>query len=108
MSYRITLMHERCAHCGVLPETDDWDCTSNLAPMWRRAGCDLLGFKGKRASECAAVLREGIAALEREPDVYRAMNPPNGFGSYEELLPALRRLLALLDNHQNAIVQVRR
>jgi hypothetical protein len=106
MSYDIHLVNppedSACGHCGgtgkePAPREDytilDWNYTSNCAPMWRKAGADLAEFDGKPAGECAPILAAAITAMENDPDTYRAMNPENGWGDYDSLMRALRRLL---------------
>lgn len=84
----------------------DWNYTSNVAPMWRAAGANLADFHGKTAGECAPILRAGIETMRADPARFTAMNPPNGWGSYERLLPALDELLAAFEAHPLARVEV--
>ena len=86
----------------------DWNYTSNCACMWDAAGAPIRDFHGKRAGDCASLLADAIATMEREPERFIAMNPPNGWGSYESLLPRLRVLLEAFRNAPNAIVEVSR
>lgn len=114
MSYSIYLAGSGslCAHCGRRSDLT-WNYTANVAPMWRAAGADLAGFHERRAGECAVVLREAIVVLRAQPHRFRAMNPPNGWGSYDGpqgqgLIAALDLLLAELQRYPDAIVQVSR
>jgi hypothetical protein len=86
----------------------DWNYTSNCGPMWRAAGADLAEYHGKPASECIPSLRAAVAAMEADPAKYKAMNPENGWGSYDSLLPALREMLAAFESAPVAIVGVSR
>jgi len=67
---------------------------------------DLAEFAGKLAGHCAPTLAAAIAELERDPAKYQAMDSPNGWGTYEHLLPALRELLAAFEAHPKATVVV--
>lgn len=87
---------------------DDWNYTSNCAPMWREAGADLAEYHGKTAGECMPSLRAAIELLKADPDRFRAMDPPNGWGSYDSLVPALERLLAVFAAMYGATVRVSR
>jgi len=95
---------------GKEPATvgDSWNFTTNCAPMWRLAGADLAGFHGKKAFDCAGTLSDAIVHMERRPEKFSALDTPNGWGTYAQLLPALRRLLATFEAHPKAIVRVSR
>lgn len=85
---------------------NDWNCTSNLALMWRAAGADLASFEGRTAGECAPILRTAVERLLAEPDRFRTMNPPSGWGTYEGLVTSLEELLADYGRHPRAVVEV--
>lgn len=97
MSYDVGWSVPKCERCGQESRDTDWNYTSNCAAMWRAAGCDIAEFHGKPVGECIVVLREGIAALKREPERYRAMNPANGWGGYDTLVPRLEALLEMYE-----------
>ena len=84
----------------------DWNCTSNLARMWCDAGADLRTFNGQPAGWCAEKLRAALRILRDDPGHFQAMDPPNGWGSYADLLPALDRLLEMFENAPKATVRV--
>lgn len=85
---------------------EDWNYTRNCGPMWRAAGVDLAEFDGKLADECLPVLRRAIDELRANEAKYVAMNPPNGWGSYDTLVPALERLAETFTRHPLAHVRV--
>jgi hypothetical protein len=85
---------------------EDWGYTSNCSEMWCQAGADLGAFDGQLAGKCATVLRSAIRVLESELDRFLAMNPPNGWGSYADLVPHLEKLLAWFETHPLATVRV--
>ena len=84
----------------------DVNHTSNCAPMWRHAGADLREYDGKPASEAAGPLTEAVARMEADPDTYRAMNPPNGWGDYDTALAFLREIAQACARHSKATVRV--
>jgi hypothetical protein len=86
----------------------DWNFTSNAARTWRAAGADLAEFAGRLAGDCVPTLAAAIAELECNASKYRQMDPPNGWGKYDDLLPALRTLLDLFRAHPKATVVVYR
>lgn len=86
---------------------DDWNYTSNVSGMWETAlGKPLREFRDAPCVEAAGVLAAGVQAMERDPEKYRAMNPPNGWGNYEGALECLRRLADACCEHPKAMVYV--
>lgn len=86
----------------------NWNYTTNCSPMWRAAGANLADFHDKTAAECEPVLRAAIAAMVTTPAIYRALDPENGWGSYDTLLPALVELADTMAAHPKATVVVSR
>lgn len=87
-------------------EVFSWNYTSNCGRMWRAAGADLAEFHDKPATECSPILRAAISELETNPAKYREMDPPNGWGSYDTLVPALIELAEAMEKHPKTTVQV--
>jgi len=83
--------------CGMAQEAGIYDCT------WRP---DENGIE--HALELIEPLRAGIAAMKEDPDRFRAFDSPNGWGSYENFLPWLERLLEACEQNPSAIVRVSR
>lgn len=86
----------------------DRNYTSNVSPMWDRAmpGLNLRDMNGLKAGDCVDHLKAGVAAMEADPDAYRAMEPSNKWGDYEGALEYLRHLAALCDLWPTGIVRV--
>ena len=82
--------------------------TSNVSPMWREAlgGVRLRDYHGAPCSEAAGPLAEAVKRMEAEPDEYRKMNPPNGWGDYEGALDYLRRLAEACATHSKCTIYV--
>lgn len=57
------------------------------------------------AKQLIAPLRNGIAKMEDTPDKFIAMNPSNGWGSYETFLPWLKAYLAACEENPDASVR---
>lgn len=105
MSWDATL-HDDRGHCG-----GDWNYTHNTSPMIyevlsrmgksrlpaaaKQVGTDarwyerLSGLDGKAGAEYLASI---IVGLEADPDHFREMNPPNGWGDYDDLIRVLREM----------------
>jgi len=80
--------------------------TANCAPMWRLAGCDLRDLHGLPAPHAADMLTRAVTAMEAEPAVYEALNPPNGWGDYPSALRFLRSMREACRTHPRTTVQV--
>lgn len=106
MSYDVSLSIDTGA--GNQHEVYDWNFTSNVAPMLRAAGADLAGLDGKTAGYCAPILDAAIERMAADPETFQAMDAPNGWGTYEQLLPALRELLEAMQAHPATTVWVSR
>lgn len=93
MSYDIWLEIDTGA-VEPLPVLEVGNYTSNCGPMWAKAlgGRRLRDFNKAPCSEAAGPLAEAVKRMEADPDTYREMNPPNGWGDYEGALDFLRRL----------------
>lgn len=105
MSYDISLMTDLgkgLVDTGAI----HWNYTSNCSRMWKGAGIPMTEFHGRKAADCLDELLEGITELEQNQEKYEAMNPENGWGAYETLLPALRRLYEAFEEAPLAIVNV--
>ena len=87
---------------------NDWNFTSNCAPMWRAAGIDFAAISGSTAYWVTPYLELAIENLKADPDRFRAMNAANGWGIYDQLIPALEELLAEWRRHPMATVSVSR
>lgn len=81
--------------------------TFNVGGMWRKAlGHSLLELNGQAAGDALPRLREAVAVMESNPDEYRAMNPANGWGSYEGALEFLTRLRDRCQEHPKTTIVV--
>jgi hypothetical protein len=82
--------------------------TSNVFPMWVEAlnGKSLREYHGAPCSEAAGPLADGVKRMEVDPDKYREMNPPNGWGDYEGALRYLRKLAEACAEHAKCTIYV--
>lgn len=63
---------------------EEYWLTKHMGKSWYRR------LNGLSGSDGFALLDLIVKGLEKEPDRFIAMNPSNGWGSYETLLPILR------------------
>ncbi len=62
----------------------------------------------KKASDLIEVLQHGYSKLTDDPDTYKAMNPINGWGSYESLVVFVADYLNACRLYPDAFVRVSR
>jgi hypothetical protein len=76
-----------CAN--MAEEAGLYDC------VWRPEECEGITVAG----DLIEPLRNGIKLMEDEPERFIALNPENGWGSYDTFLPWLRKyLVACVEN----------
>jgi hypothetical protein len=73
----------------------DINYTHNTNRMIRQAGfTEWPDVDGMPCPEFCRKLSNTLTNLQADPDRWRAMNPPNGWGSYDSLVPVLESILA--------------
>lgn len=96
MSADIWLVHPQCKCCGRGREEDEsLNITYNLSPMLHEAG--FAGWKwceGKSARVVGGHMLILLNAMAKEPERWRAMNPENDWGDYDECLQGRMRAWA--------------
>ena len=89
-------------------EIDVGNHTYNVYPMYLRAMgnglTDLLN--GKKCKDVIPILQKGIASMEDDPDTYKKMNPPNGWGTYETALEFLKEILNACETHKDYKIEI--
>jgi hypothetical protein len=93
----------------VIREYDDQgrylNYTHNTNGMWRSAGLELRDFDGKAAAELILPLSQCLTVMESDPERFRAMEPENGWGSYDGTVDVLRRLLDTCMRHPEGTIR---
>lgn len=82
--------------------------TWNCAPMFYSAFGEsgLNGLSGKLAGEAAPIIKRALASMQANPDHYKAMNPSNGWGSYEGAMTFLREFHSDCQQHPKASITI--
>lgn len=114
MSYDIYLepnkaAHEcNCQYCEYEPPELFWaNYTSNVSPMWTEAlGYSLRELNGKDARYVASELTQAIRKYQNDPEPYRAMNPPNGWGDADGAFKFLSELRNACEEYPYARVRM--
>lgn len=87
------------------------DITHNLAGMAREAGLYHAIWGGQQPAGCITmvssiepVLVQGLELLKAEPERFKAMNPPNTWGTYEGFVTFVEALLIACRENPDAEV----
>ena len=100
MSADLWIERAPCPECGrggnrEGDARDDLNVTYNLSPMLAAAGFNGWGWcVGKRARAVGRHMLTVLDGMQSEPDRWRAMNPPNGWGDYDRCLQGRMRVWA--------------
>lgn len=79
--------------------------TYNLSPMLRAAGMPAWkSFIGMRAGEAGPTWQTVADTLRADPERFKAMNPPNGWGDYDGAVEVISALAAACAKHPDATV----
>lgn len=60
------------------------------------------------AGELIPLLRDGIAQMKECPEKFIALNPSNGWGSYDTFLPWLKEYLKACEKYPRATIEISR
>lgn len=101
MSYCVSL---NCPTCNDY--TLDENITSNVAPMWHKAGIDLHEYNKKKAVYLIVPLTKAIENMALDPEGYKEMNPANGWGDYDSALEFLQKILSAVYANPNSKFEV--
>lgn len=131
MSWDVYLNTEEgeCPTCGqntVTSYVDLGNITFNVSPMYYSAfefaykcihgtaykSADDSGFglgqlTGMKCSDALPYILVALAHMKQQPDEYKRMNPPNGWGSYESALEFLEKLRDESFKHLDAKIEAR-
>lgn len=82
-----------------------FNLTYNLSPMLWAAGMDKWSdIVGLPASVAGPHWAKVLDALVTDPERFKAMNPPNGWGTYDGAVEVLTALVDACADHPDAIV----
>jgi hypothetical protein len=89
--------------------TQSRNMTSNVAPVWRAAFCDVALFDEKQAGDCVRHLVRGLDGLRRNPRSFDNLVRGDGsWGTVESAIEFLEGLLADFRAHPKCTVRVSR
>jgi hypothetical protein len=73
------------------------DAVGMYKPIWRPEECAI-----KTAADMIPYLRDGLDELKRDPERYRALEPENKWGKYDNFVPWVERYLAACEKYPDA------
>lgn len=79
------------------------DAVGIYGPLWRPEDSGI-----KTAGDLIPFLSDGIAELKRDPERYRKLEPENGWGTYDDFVPWLKRYLAACIEYPDAEISASR
>jgi len=95
MSYDFYLVKD-CGNGDIPLEGFHLNYTYNVSGMFRSSIGSEKGINvihNKRAQEVVAVLQKALKLLQENPDIYKRMNPKNGWGTYEGAMRVVSTLI---------------
>lgn len=103
--------------CGKVHEIDtdklvfDANITHNLRSMADEALIgdylwDVYNTEIKTAKDLINPLNKAIVDMEHRPSNYKKFDSPNGWGTYVDFLPWLKRLLSACHEYPNATIEI--
>ena len=113
MSLDIRLKDNVCPLCGKGEYVYSCNITHNLGPMAKEAGMYYCLWRPdeinvKCAKEIVKTLEFGLRMMLQNPDVYRKLDAPNGWGTYNDFIPWLQEYIEACRNYPDATIEVSR
>ena len=89
-------------------EVWEWNVTHNLSQMWRAAGIfnEIYNSEGVEASEVVDRLNHGLRMMTHHPEAYRALEPSNGWGTYENAIEFIGNFIEACNEYPKAVIAV--
>jgi hypothetical protein len=91
-------------------ETDvvDRNITHNLNKMWKAAGIydSLYNSEGQTAASVLSNLEDGLELMIKDPERFKKLDSPNGWGTYENAVPWLTRLIKGFKEYPDGIIGI--
>ena len=102
MSLDLWLASSICPTCQHQERTDLLNYTYNVAPMWYEIYPNqkqMINVDGLTGKESLPLLEYALQMLNRTPAKFIAMNPENGWGSYETFKVYIKNLIVFAISH---------
>lgn len=91
-------------------EVWSFNITHNLNRMWQWAGCydALYNSEGRTARDVLPALRDALESLRTRPEEARIYSASNGWGTYDQAVPWLERVIEACEKHPATVIGVSR
>jgi len=91
----------------------DYNITHNLADMASKAGLHKALWRpeeigASKAGELVKPLRKGLKLLKKKPELFKKLNPENGWGDYDGLVEFVEKYLDVCENVPEADINISR
>ena len=106
MSLDLDLCLYPCKHCGRSSERLGFNCTYNCSDMWYKIYPQdekIVPIDGMTGKESYYILKHAVDMLLANPEVFEALNPPNGWGSYKGFFEFISDMLIAAHKHPDAV-----
>jgi hypothetical protein len=106
MSLDLDLLLDQCKHCGRSSERLSFNCTYNCGSMWFKIYPDdekMVPIDEMTGKESYYILKHAVDMLLANPEVFEALNPPNGWGSYKGFFEFISDMLLAAHKHPHGI-----
>lgn len=86
----------------------DINVTHNLVPMWKEAGVYDCLYNSERLTPAMIlpILEIGLAYMKAQPERFKALNPSNGWGSYENAIGVLEAIISACRQHPKSKIEI--
>ena len=120
MSLDVYLMGEKKAKCHYceqdLPELETLytdNITHNLGQMAEKAGLYIYLWRPDehgltKAKQLIPFLKKGLEKLQSTPEIFKELNPENGWGTYEHLVKFVEEYILACDKYPESTIDISR
>ncbi len=106
MSLDLWMETPTCQTCGETKITDELNYTYNVYNMWKTIFSDaenMVDIDGLTGKQSIEKLKFALETLINEPETFTALNPKNGWGSYDGFKKYISQLITLAESHPSYI-----
>jgi hypothetical protein len=107
-----------CGHrhtVDIETTVDSFNITHNLGKMADAAGIYECLWRPEeqsppivKAEQCVPLLMAGLVLLRAAPETFRKLSAPNGWGTYEDFVPWVEKVLMACEANPDALVRASR